>query len=89
MVKATNDTFDPKSFLPKVGEGKTNRSRRRSLARRATDDGNDSECRSRRSGFSAGRVLMPTCGLRLSCSPPCLAGQLRDPERVQGRARYH
>lgn len=23
MVKATNDTFDPKSFLPKVGEGKT------------------------------------------------------------------
>ena len=23
VVKATNDTFDPKSFLPKVGEGKT------------------------------------------------------------------
>lgn len=23
MVKATNDTFDPKSFLAKVGEGKT------------------------------------------------------------------
>ena len=23
MVKATNDTFYPKSFLPKVGEGKT------------------------------------------------------------------
>jgi hypothetical protein len=23
VVKATNDTFDPKSFLAKVGEGKT------------------------------------------------------------------